>query len=202
MRNIEGYKILEQLDIIGCKEVPVSQPAMPRLLSAIFAVRDSDTVLFPPYTLGELEVIRPEVSTRAEFDDLVACEEISAFGPVPALPEHELWFDDKGEIHYDPDHLARKELTRIFETRCGSAEWALRSCSLPEARIHAMAAYSANPKSLRPLVYRAAAEHRMISGAADPALVRAELALSEILAESHLPIPEFRKLYLELTTTS
>lgn len=193
---------LDQLDIIGCKEVPVSQPAMPRLLSAIFAVRDSDMVLFPPYTLGELEVVRPDVSTREEFEDLVACEKISSFGPVPAISEHELWLNDSGEIHYDPNYVARSALARIFETRCGSAMRALKSRLFDEARVHSLVAYSANPRSLDPLRYRAAAEHLMASSHPEMEKFRAELALTEMLAESHLSIPEFKKLYLELVRES
>lgn len=189
---------LNQLDIIGCKEVPVLRPAMPRLLSPIFAVRDSVQVLFPPYTLDDDVVIRPEMSNRGEFDDLVASEKISAYGPVPAKPGHELWLDDDGNIRYDSGHVARKELMRIFDAHCRSAALALKSGSLVEARTHAMVAYSASSRNLEPLRYRAAAEHRMIGHAANSDVVRAELALTEMLAESHLSLADFRSLYLEL----
>lgn len=188
----------EQLAIIGCKEVPVLNPSMPRLLSAIFAVRDSNIVLFPPYTLGDQELILPVVATRQEFDDLVACEEVSAFGPTQALPEHELSLDDEGNFHYEPSYQARENLKSIFETRCGLAERALNSGLLSVARTHAMIANSANPKNLKPLLYRAAAELRMISSHADPDRVRAELALTETLAKPFVSILEFRKLYVEL----
>lgn len=192
---------LEQLEVIGCKEVPVLSPAMPRLLSPIFAICDSDKVLFPPYTLGDEEVIRPDLSNRAEFDDLVAREEISAFGPVPAVPEYELWIDDNGKLHYDLGHVALKNLDIIFKVRCARAESALKVGNFAAARIHAMVAYSANPHSVDPLIYRAAAEQMMVLDASYPDRIKTELALTESLAESHLSIPEFQKLYLDLVGT-
>lgn len=189
---------LAQLEVIGCLEVPARQPALPRLLSVIFAVHGSDTVLFPPYTLGELEVIRPVKSCRAEFEDLLACEEVTAFGPVPAQPEHELWFDDQGNFHYGPAHEARVAMETIFRNRCKLAKWTLRAESFEEARGHAMIAYSANTASLEPLVLRAAAELRMIPSRGDQDTARAELALTESMAEAYLPLTEFRALYRDL----
>lgn len=189
---------LNQLEIIGYREVPVREPAMPRLLSSIFAVQGADTVLFPPYTLGEQEVIGPVVSTREEFDDLVAREEVSRYSAVQAWAGHELWLDDKGIINYGPEHVARNNLAEIFKTRCGMAEQALKTGSWSEARTHAMVAYSANPRSLDPLSYRAAAEHLMASRHSAPEQLRAELALTEIIAKSHLSIPAFRMLYLDV----
>lgn len=189
---------LNQLDVIGCKEVPASDPAMPRLLSAIFAVRNSDRVLFPPYTLGEQEVIGPVLSTREEFDDLVASEEASLHNAGQAQPGHELWLNDDGMIHYTPDYIARRKLSVIFESRCGLAKKALKSGSLSEARTHAMVAYSANPKSVQALCFRAAAEHLMTFRHPEREHVRVELALTEMIAKSHLPIPAFRKLYIEM----
>jgi hypothetical protein len=189
---------LEQLVVIGSLEVPISQPALPRLLSVIFAVRDTDTVLFPPYTLGELEVIRPVISRRAEFEDLLACEEVSAIGPIAAQPEHELWFDDQERFHYGLALEARRAMDAIFQSRCKLAKWALRAESFEEARVHAMIAYSANTANLEPLVLRAAAELRMIPSRADQDTARAELALTELMAEAHLPLPEFQILYRAL----
>lgn len=195
---MEAIYLLEQLDIIGCKEVPVLKPAMPRLLSAIFAVRDSDTVLFPPYTHGARDLIRPHVLTREEFGEMVANEDVTPYGPVQAHPEHELWLDDNGEIHYELNTLAKKNLDAIFKSRCGSADWALKAGAYTEARTHALVAFSANPKSLEPLLYRAAAEWSMIPGHAELDRVLAELALTELLAKSFIPISSFRELYIEL----
>jgi hypothetical protein len=189
---------LEQLDVIGCLEVPDSQPAMPRLLSVIFAARDSDIVLFPPYTLGELEVIRPVISCRAEFEDLLACEEVSAIGPIAAQPEHELWFDDQHRFNYGSAVEARRAIDAIFRSRCEAAKWALQAESFEEARVHAMIAYSANTANLKPLVLRAAAELRMIPSRVDQDTARSELALTELMAEAHLPLPEFQTLYRAL----
>lgn len=192
---------LEDLDIIGCNEVPVTEPAMPRVLSPIFALRNSGKVLFPPYTLGEQEVIRPEHSTREEFDDLVACGEISAWGAQPALPEHELWLDDLGNLLYEPAWQVRGKLNSIFDARLKGADLALKSASLEDTRTHAMVAYSANPRSLEPLIYRAAAEHRMSSvGSSAPS--RDELALTEIIAATHIPTTEFQELYQKLARES
>lgn len=192
----------DQLEIIGCNEVPAKDPAMPRLLSAIFSVRDSDTVLFPPYTLGERGVIGPVISTRAEFEDLVATEEVTSHQVGQALPGHELWLDDEGEIHYGPDYMARKGLMEIFEARCQLATRDLKSGDPAAARTHAMIAYSANPRSLMPLVCRAAAEHLLAAGKSDSARIRAELALTEIIAKTHLSTEEFRKLYQEMAAKS
>lgn len=189
---------LAQLQVIGCVEVPSRRLALPRLLSVIFAVNGSDTVLFPPYTLGELEVIRPVKSCRAEFDDLLACEEVSAFGPVQAQPEHELWFDDQGNFHYRPAHEARVAMDTIFQSRSHWARQALKKGAFEKARVQAMIAYSANTASLQPLVLRAAAELRMIPSRGDQDTARAELALTESMAEAHLPLTEFRTLYRDL----
>ena len=193
---------LAQLEIIGCKEVPAKDPTMPRLLSAIFAVRDSDTVLFPPYTAGEQEVIGPVISNREEFDDLVAAEEVSSHDFGQALPGHELWLDDEGDVNYAPDHEARRKLAAIFQDRCELAKEALGTGSWLEARTHAMVAYSANTRNLKPLVYRAAAEHLLAAAESDPRKIRAELALTEIIAKTHLPVPDFQKLYRELAEKS
>lgn len=186
---------LNQLTVIGCKEVPAKSPAMPRLLSAIFAMTDSDTVLLPPYTLGGQDVIDPIIITREEFDDLVACEEVSPFEVVQAHPGHELWLDDDGKTNYTPDFEARKNLTSIFQTRCIQAQMALKSSSWPDARTHALIAYSANPKSLEPLGYRAAAEHLMAASYAESDGASTELALTEIIAKAHLPVSEFKLFY-------
>lgn len=188
---------LKDLEIIGCKEVPVTQPAMPRRLSPIFAVKGSDKVLFPPYTLGEQELIRPEQSTRQDFDDLVQSGEITERASHAALPEHELWLDDEGEFHYEPDYEVRKKLKHIFDSQLKLAHGELRTGSLKAARTHAEVAYSANPHHIDPLVYRAAAEHQMSSvGSSAPS--RSELQLTEMIAEYHVSVSEFRNLYLKL----
>jgi hypothetical protein len=189
---------LNQLELVGYLEVPVRQPAMPRLLSAIFAVYDSTTILFPPYTLTEQEVIGPVLSLREEFDDLVAREEVSEYDATQAQPIYEIWIDDEGSIHYDPGYIARKKLTEIFQAQCSLAKKALTSGSWVQARAHAIVACSANPKSLEPLGYRAAAEHLMVSGSPNDGQVRAELALTEIIAKSHLSISSFRTIYREI----
>lgn len=189
---------LNDLELVGHLEVPIFQPAMPRLLSAIFAVRDSTMILFPPYTLGELEVMGPVLSTREEFNDLAAREEVSSYQITQAQPGYEIWIDDEGCIHYDPGHIARKQLVEIFEARCRLAEKALASGLWAEARAQAIVAYSANPSNLDPLSYRAAAEHLMASRRPCDDLIRAELALTEIIAKSHLSIPSFRSVYREL----
>ncbi len=193
---------LDQLEIIGCREVPAKDPTMPRLLSAIFAVRDSETVLFPPYTLGEQEVIGPMISNREEFGDLVAAEEVSPHDFGQARPGHELWLDDGGIVNYAPDHEARTKLAAIFQDRCELAKEALGTGSWLEARTHAMVAYSANTRNLKPLVYRAAAEHLLAAAESDPGKIHAELALTELIAKTHLSAEEFRKLYLELAAVS
>ena len=193
---------LDQLEIIGCREVPAKDPAMPQLLSAIFAVRDSDTVLFPPYTLGEQEVIGPVISNREEFDDLVATEEVSSHDFGQARSGHELWLDAGGKVYYTPDHEARTKLAAIFQDRCELAKEALGTGSWLEARTHAMVAYSANPRNLVPLSYRAAAEYRMASEASNAGPIHAELALTEIIAKTHLPVPDFQTLYRELAEKS
>ena len=189
---------ISELEVVGFMEVPITGPAMPRLLSAIFAVSNSQTVLLPPYTLGELEVIGPVLSNREEFQDLVACEEVSAIKAVPAQSSHELWLDDQANIYYTPDHETRGKLLKIFETRCGLARQALKSGAWLEARAHAMVASSANPRSLDPLLLRATAEQLMASSHADPEQNRAELALTEMVAKSYISIPDFRALYLQL----
>lgn len=188
---------LDQLEVIGCKEVPVLSPAMPRLLSPIFAVRNSDTVLFPPYTITDEEVIKPDLSHRSVFDYLASHEEVSIFGPVAAIPKHELWLNDNGEFRYDLSDDALKNLKIIFKTNCEKADAKLRSGEFAVARLCATIAYSANSHSVDPLVYRAAAEYLMIPSSSDPDRVKAELSLTEIVAQSHLPIPVFQKLYLD-----
>ncbi len=189
---------LNDLELVGYLEVPILQPAMPRVLSAIFAIRDSTKILFPPYTLGLQEVMGPVMSTRDEFNDLVAREEVSTYHVTQAQPDYEIWIDDEGCIRYDPGHVARKRLVEIFEARCRKAKDALASGSWAEARAHAIVAYSANPRSLDALGYRAAAEYLMASHRPSDELSRVELALTEIIAKSHLSIPSFRSVYREL----
>jgi hypothetical protein len=189
---------LKQLEVIGCKEVPVLAPAMPRLLSPIFAVYDSDKVLFPPYTLSNEAVIYPDLSNRAEFEELVTCKEVSAFGPVRAEPEYNLWLDDTGEFYYAPIQSVLKNLDLIFKTRCAKAESSLIGRKFATTRLHAMVAYSANPHSVDPLIYRAAAEQMMVLDGSYSDRIKTELVLTETLAESHLAIPLFKKRYLDL----
>jgi hypothetical protein len=191
---------LAQLQIIGIEEVPAGPPSMPRFLSAIFAVQDSDKVLFPPYTLAETAVIDPEFSNRREFDEFVANGEVSPYGPVTAESGHDLWIDDEGVIHYDIIGQAEEKLQSISKLHCEAAKRELLSGSLEKARDHAMVAYSANPESVGALALRAAAEYRMIATGTGSADAEDELALTEELAEAFLEPHEFKKLYVDLVS--
>ena len=189
---------LEMLEVIGCTEVPGLTPAMPRVLSAIFAVRGEDVILFPPYTLDGRNLIHPVQSNRKEFAELVECEEISPFGPVKAMADYELWLDDSGSVLYQDSTTVRKGLNGIFTQYCNSALLALKAANFERARIYARVAYSARPRQLGALKIRAAAESLMLAGHPDVALGQAELALTEGMAASITELCDFRRNYLAL----
>jgi hypothetical protein len=149
------------LDMVGFTEVPDPAFVIPRLLSAIFGVRNTTTVPLPPYTLENREVVGPSRCDQTEFRNLVDAEELSALPTTPAKPAPELWLDDKGSVHYEPHQDAREKLTALSENHMVLAQEAFRAKSWLKARRHAKMAYSANPKRLEPLVIRAAVECRM-----------------------------------------
>jgi hypothetical protein len=152
---------LQELIVIGCTEVPVRAPALPRLLSPIFLERTGARVFFPPYLQDGDAIYGPTVYDKEEFDDLVACGEITGQYMGPAKSQWDLWMDDEGKIGYERASDIKAHLSDIFKKYCSLAESAYLAGDWRMAQAHSLFARSANTRNLDPLIIRAAAETKM-----------------------------------------
>jgi len=182
-----------KLEVIGYQEVPVLNPAMPRILTPIYRVEGKDEVIFSPYTKEPDAIVNPSYVVGMDcFDEYVQHMDISSMPTVKAAPSHELWLSDTGTICYQPENEANSSLRAIHGAKCGQARNLLQEGLLDKARLCALQAYSASPHNLAfsqlslPLILRAAVE--FLKGA------RQELVLTEQLIPEDR-VGEFREMY-------
>jgi hypothetical protein len=182
------------LNVIGCAEVPATQPPLPRVLSAIFWDPESKKVLYPPYRLDGNNLTNPIPAEMADFEERVALGEITRIDPQPAKVGWAVWLNDSGDIHYSPLSQITRDLAEISEQHAQSAREKISARDYPSARTHALIADAANPQHRDRLVLRAAAEFCMASDPAAYPDAEAELALTETLASRSTSLDTFRNL--------
>lgn len=153
--------LLNQLDIIGCREIP-AEPFLPRLLTPVFAVRGSDTVLLPPYhLLPHMGVFGPVVTSREEFEDLCARERIRAITLRPAQPDNQLYLNTDGDVCYAHRDRVATAMAEYAREYWASAQEAFLAGEYEKAVLHARITRSANATTIEPLLLQAAALKRL-----------------------------------------
>lgn len=173
---------LDQLDIIGCREIP-AVPFLPRLLTPVFAVRGTDTVLMPPYSiLPHWGVFDPVVTTQAEFEDLCVRERLQSIPARAARPDNQLYLDTDGAVCYEHRDRVAAKMAEYSREYWSSAQAALLAGDSPKAVLDARIARSANPTNIEPLLLQAAALKRM--GQDSEARVCRTFALTRMAAET------------------
>lgn len=152
---------LDQLDIIGCREIP-AEPFLPRLLTPVFAFRGTETVLLPPYHLLPRQgVFDPVVTTRAEFEALCASERIQSIPLRAAKPDNQLYLDTEGAVCYEHRGRVVAKMAEYSTDYWASSQAAFLAGDYEKAVIDARIARSANPTNLEPLLLQAAALMRL-----------------------------------------
>lgn len=190
------------LEVIGCSEVPAKQSPLPRVLSAIFRIPDSDTVLYPPYLLAGNDLINPATADIADFEERVALDEITKLAPQPAQFGWSLWLDDSGDVQYSPLSLITRNLAAICEKHVQSARDRIATKDYPAAREHALIADAAHPQHRDRLVLRAAAEFLMAKNPEEYPDARIELEFTEALASKTWHLDVFRTQYQTAATAA
>ena len=173
---------LDQLDIIGCREVPAA-PWLPRLLTPVFSVRGTDSVLLPPYhILPHQGVFDPVVTTRAEFEDLCAREQILRIPARPAQQNNQLYLDTEGTVCYAHRDRVSATMSDYAREHWANAQENFLAGNYGAAMLHARIARSANPANIEPLLLQAAALKRL--GRDADARVCRTFALTRVAAET------------------
>lgn len=152
---------LYAFDIIGFAST-IETPALPRVLAPVFRDRTQpDSVLLPPFTVVGDEVFNVTQTNTAEFQALIAQEELTALDePIPAKTNHDLWVNPEGTVAYASKTEVKKAFKALFNKHLALAEAALAINNHEAACQHAAIARAVNPGHLDPLVIRATAERQ------------------------------------------
>lgn len=181
---------IKDLEVIGFTEVPSIEPALPRILSAIYRDSKTGTVLYPPYHMivGDSLLVNPVEAPSCDFDERKKIGDLTPYETTQAQAGCALWLDDSGRVHYEPKSIIRQKLSEIFDRRMADAKQLLDDRKLEEARTSALIASASAPQNIKPLTIRAAAEYGMSLKPDEFPDAAAELNLTEFLA-SELMIP-------------
>ncbi len=143
---------LDQLDVIGYADV-LPNGRGPAIVPPIFCDRsEPDLCYCPPFRIAGNWLLDPQCVAFAEIEDWVRAEHASLPDDFsrPALPDHQLWVDEDGQVMYEPIAEANRKLGAIYRTHLSAGEVALREGRLDDASRQAGIALAANVRALEP----------------------------------------------------
>lgn len=143
---------LTELDVIGYADV-LPQQKGPAIVPPVFRHRaQTDRCFVPPFRVSGTWLIGPQNISFDEAQELAREERLtlSAHFQRPAMPDHQLWLDEKAQLHYEPIGDAKRALQNIHLNCLNAAIAALRAGNIEKARQQAGIALAANDRALEP----------------------------------------------------
>lgn len=161
---MQEKKELTKLKIIGYTgHLPASM--RPGYVAPVF--QDNDHIYIAPYELRGDYLVGSYHIDKARFNELVNKRDIiPLLRPLSAWPDHSLWQDVDGTIHYQEENFAKRELRKIYNQAIESAKESLENnnptfalkevgiafCIDPNAETYALTAFCHELKEEHDLV--------------------------------------------------
>lgn len=155
-----------ELEIIGYAN-RLTDSMLPAVVPPVFRVRSEPSrILIPPFSLrdgvvsGATEVSQDEIQALSEAGELTLLPNHNK-----ALPDHEMWIDLDGVVHYEPIRAASAGLKALAINHFRRAKEALIADKLDEAENLCRIALRADDRLMEPLAISAAiSRHRNNQG--------------------------------------
>lgn len=149
---------IQELEIIGYATV-LKETMLPSVVAPVFRLRTDPNIAFvPPYLLNQGYLCNATRVSAAELGTLADKVEITLFPgqPLRAQQGHELWIDQAGAAHYEPQSDAHAALLETARREIAGAEMALTQGKTEEAEKCCNIALCADDRLIEPLAIKAA----------------------------------------------